>query len=184
MTPWAAACQASLSFIISWSLLRLMSIELMIPSNHLILCHPLLLLPSIFSSIKDFSSELALGITWPKYWSFSFSISPSNEYSGLISFKIDWFDLPVVQGTLKSLLQHHSSWGIITNSTLQIRKLSYRKAKLSCPGSNNRASLVARMVKNLPAVRETCVWSLGRENPLEKEMATQSSIAWRIPWTV
>ena len=101
MTPWAAACQASLSFIISWSLLRLMSIELMIPSNHLILCHPLLLLPSIFSSIKDFSSELALGITWPKYWSFSFSISPSNEYSGLISFKIDWLDLLAVQGTLQ-----------------------------------------------------------------------------------
>ena len=86
-----------------------MSIELMIPSNHLILCHPLLLLPSIFSSIKDFSSELALGITWPKYWSFSFSISPSNEYSGLISFKIDWFDLLVVQGVLKSLLQHPNS---------------------------------------------------------------------------
>ena len=105
VTPRIAKLQASLSFTISWSLLRLMSIELMIPSNHLILCHPLLLLPSIFSSIKDFSSELALGITWPKYWSFSFSISPSNEYSGLISLKIDWFDLLAVQGTLSLIVQ-------------------------------------------------------------------------------
>ena len=106
VTPWTVACQASLSFTISQSLLKLMSIELMMPSNHLILCYPLLLLPSIFSSIRVFSNESALCIRWPKYWSFSFSISPSNEYSGLISFKIDWFDL-AVQGTLKHLLQHH-----------------------------------------------------------------------------
>ena len=107
-TPWTAACQASLSFTNSRSLLKLMAIESVIPSNHLILCHPLLLLPSIFPSIRVFSKESVL-IRWPKYWSFSFSISPSNEYSGLISFRIDWFDLLAVQGTLKSLLQHHSS---------------------------------------------------------------------------
>ena len=108
-TPWTAACPASLSFTICWSLLKLMPIESMMPSNHLILCHPLLLLPSIFPSIRVFSNELALCIKWPKYWSFSFSISPSNEYSGLTSFRIDWFDLLVVHQTLKSLLQQHSS---------------------------------------------------------------------------
>ena len=107
--PWTAAYQASLSFTISWSLLKLMSIESVMPSNHLILCHPLLLLPSIFSSIRVFSNESALWIRWPKYWSFNFSISPSNKYSRLISFRIDWFDLLAVQGTLKSLLHHHSS---------------------------------------------------------------------------
>ena len=105
-TSWAAARQASLSFTISQSLLKLMSIESVLPSNHHILCYPLLLLPSIFLGIKVFSNESALHIGWPKYWSFSFSISPSNEYSGLISFRIDWFDLLAVQGTLKSLLQH------------------------------------------------------------------------------
>ena len=108
-TPWTAAHQASLSFTISQSLLKLMSIESGMPSNHLIFYYPLLLLPSIFPSIRIFSSELALRIRWPKYWSFSFSISPSSEYSGLISFRIDWFDLLAVQGTLKSLLQHHIS---------------------------------------------------------------------------
>ena len=106
-TPWTAAYQVSLSFTISWSLLKLMSFELMMPSNHLILCHPLLLLPSIFPSIRVFSNESALCIRWPKYWSFSFSISPSNEYLGLISFRTDWFDLLAVQGMLKSFLQHH-----------------------------------------------------------------------------
>ena len=106
-TPWIAARQASLSIINSWSLLKLMSIELLIPSNHLILFCPLLLPPSIFPRV--FSSESVLHIRWPKYWSFSLSISPSNEYSGLISFRIDWFDLLAVHGTLKSLLQHHSS---------------------------------------------------------------------------
>ena len=106
MTPWTAPQQASLFFTISRSLLKLMSIESVMPSNHLILCRPLLLLPSVFPSMRAFSTELALCIKWPKYW--SFSISPSNEYSGLISFRIDWFDLLAVQGTLKSLLQHHS----------------------------------------------------------------------------
>ena len=106
-TPWTAAWQASLSFTISQSLLKFVSIESVMPSNHLILCYLLLLLPSTFSSIRVLSNESALCIRWPKYW--SFSISPSNEYSGLISFRIDWFDLLAVQGTLKSLLQHHSS---------------------------------------------------------------------------
>ena len=101
--------QASLSFTMSWSLLKLMSIESVMPSNHLILCQPLLLLPSIFPSIRAFFNELALCISWPKYWSFVFSINPSNEYSGLITFRIDWFNFLAVQGTLKSLLQHHSS---------------------------------------------------------------------------
>ena len=109
VTPWTAAYQASLSITNSGSLFKLMSIELVMPSNHLIFCHPLLLLPSIFPSIRVFSNESALHIRWPKYWSFSFNISPSNEYSGLISFRVDWFDLLAVQGTLKSLLQHHSS---------------------------------------------------------------------------
>ena len=106
-TLWTAACQDSLSTTNSWSLLKLMSIESVMPSNHLILCHPLLLLPSIFPSIRVFSSELALRIRWPKYWSFSFSISPSNEHSGLISFRMDWLYLLAVHGTLKGLLQHH-----------------------------------------------------------------------------
>ena len=108
MTPWTAAHQASLSITISWSLLKLMSIKLVMSSNHLILSFPLLPLPSIFPSIRVFSSGSALHIRWPKYWSFSFSISPSNEYSGLISSRIDWFGLLAVQGTLKSLLQHHA----------------------------------------------------------------------------
>ena len=108
-TPWTAASQVSLSITSSWSCLRLMSIEAVMPSNHLILCHPLLLLPSIFPSIRVFSNESVLHIRWPKYWSFSFNISPSNEYSGLISFRIDWLDLLAVQGILKNLLQHHSS---------------------------------------------------------------------------
>ena len=108
-TPWTAARQTSLSITSSQSLLRLMSIKLVMPSNHLILCRPLLLLSPIPPSIRVFSSESVLHIRWPKYWSFSFSISPSNEYSGLISFKIDWFDLLAIQETLKSLLQHHSS---------------------------------------------------------------------------
>ena len=109
MTPWTAAHQASLSITNSQSSLKLMSIESVMPSNHLILCHPLLLLPSIFPSIRVFSSESALRIRWPKYWSFSFSISPSNKYSGLISFRLDWLDFLAIQGTLKSLRQHCSS---------------------------------------------------------------------------
>jgi len=119
-TPWTAACQTSLSITNCWSLLRLMSIESVMPSNHLILCRPLLLPPSIFPRIRVFPNESVLHIRWPKYWSFSFSMSPSNEYSGLISFRMDWLDHLAVQGTLKSLLQHHSSkasilqhWGFL-----------------------------------------------------------------------
>ena len=108
-TPWTSACQASLSITNSQSLLKFMSIESVMPSNHLILCCPLLLLPSIFPSIRVFSNESVLCIRWPKDWSFSFSISPFIEYSGLISFRFDWVDLLAVQGTLRSLLQHHSS---------------------------------------------------------------------------
>ena len=108
-TPWTAARQASLSITNSRSSLKLVSIESVMPSSHLILCHPLLLLPSIFSSIRVSSNESALRISWPKYWSFNFSISLSNKHPGLISFRMDWLDLLAVQGTLKSLLQHHSS---------------------------------------------------------------------------
>ena len=126
MTPWTAARQASLSITNTWSLLTLMSIELEMPSNHLILCHLLLLLSSIFPSIRVFSNELVLCIRWPKYWSFSFSISPTNEYSGLSSFRMDWLDLLVVQGTPKSLLQHHSSKAsILQRSAFFIVQLSH-----------------------------------------------------------
>ena len=107
MTPWTAALQASLSITSSQSLLKLMSIESVMPSNHLILCRPLLLLSSIFPSIRGFSNESVIYIRWPKYWGFSFSISPSNEYSGLISFRVEWLNLLAVQGTFNSLLQHH-----------------------------------------------------------------------------
>ena len=108
-TPWTAAHQATLSITNSQSLLKLTSLKSVIPSNHLILCHPLLLLPSIFPSIRVFSDKSVLRIRWPKYWSFSFTISPSNEHSGLISFRMDWLDLRAVQETLNSLLQNHSS---------------------------------------------------------------------------
>ena len=125
-TPWTAARQASLSITNSWSMLKLMSIKLVMPSNHLNLCRPLLLLPSIFPNIRVFPKESALHIRWPKYWSFSFSISPSNEYSGLISFRIDWLDLLAVQGTLKSLLQHQSSKAsILQHSAFFIVQLSH-----------------------------------------------------------
>ena len=126
VTPWTTAHQDSLSFTIPQSLLELMSIELVIPSNHLALYSYLLLLPSIFPSIRVFSSESVLHIRWLKYWSFSFSISPSNKYSGLVSSRIDWFDLLAVQGTLKSLLQHHSSKAsILQHSAFFMVQLSY-----------------------------------------------------------
>ena len=125
MTAWTATCQASLYITKSWSLPKLMSIVSVIPSNYLIICC-LLLLPSIFPSIRVFSNELALHIRWPKYWSFSFNISPSNEYSGPISFRMDWLDLLAVQGTLKSLLQHHSSKAsILWHSAFSIVQLSH-----------------------------------------------------------
>ena len=131
-TLWTAAHQASLSITNSWSSLKLMSIESVMPSNHLILCRPLLLLPSNFPSIRVFSSESALGIWWPKYWSFSFNISPSNEHPGLISFRMDWLDLLAVQGTLETLLQHHSS-------KASVQLMQY----VGFPGGS--------VVKNLPA---------------------------------
>ena len=131
LIPWTAALHTSLSITNSWSLLKLMSIELVMPSNHLTLCHPLLLPPSIFPSIRVFPNESVLHIRWPKYWSFSFSISSSNEYSGLISFRMDWLDLLAVQGTLKSILQHHSSKA----SILQCSALFIYSATLtSIPG--------------------------------------------------
>ena len=124
--PWTAACQASLPITNSQSLLKLISIALVMPSNHLILCHPLLLLPSTFPSIKVFSNESVLCIKWPKNWSFNFNISPSNEYAGLISFRMDWLDLLEVHGTLKSLLQHHSSKAsILLHSAFFIVQLSH-----------------------------------------------------------
>ena len=125
VTPWTAAHQAPLSITISWSLLKRMFIESVMPSNHLILCRLLLLLPSIFPSTRIFSNELALHIRWPEYWSFSFSISPSNEHSGLLSFRIDWFDL-AVRGTLKSLLQHHGlKASILRHSAFFMIQLSH-----------------------------------------------------------
>ena len=124
--PWPAACQVSLSITNSWDILKLMSVELVMPFKHLILCHPLFLLPSIFHSIRVFSNESVLRIRWPEYWSFSFSISPSNEHPGLISFRMDDLDLLAVQGTLKSLLQHHSSKAsILWCSTFFIIQLSH-----------------------------------------------------------
>jgi len=127
VTPWTAAHQASLSITNSQSLLKLMSIESVMPSNHLILCRPLLLSPSIFPSIRVFSNESVLRIRWPKYWSFSFNISPSNKHPGLISFRMDWVDLFAVQGTLKSLLQHHSSKASI------LRRSAFFTVQLSHP---------------------------------------------------
>ena len=125
MTPWTAARQASLSITNSQSLLRLMSIESVMPSNHLILCCPLLLLPSTFLSIRVFSNESVLCIRWPKYWSFSFRIGPPNEYSGLVSFRIDWFDLLAIQGTLKSLQHHSSEASILRCSAFFVLQLSH-----------------------------------------------------------
>ena len=126
MTPWTAALQASLFITISQSLLKLMSIESVMPSNHLILCHPLLFLLSIFPSIRVFSNESVLCIRWPKYWGFSFSISSSNEYSGLIFFRMDWLDFLALRGTLKSLLQHHNSKAsILQPSAFFIIQLSH-----------------------------------------------------------
>ena len=144
------------------------------PSSHFILCHPLLL-PSVFPSIRVCSTESTLLIKWPKYWSFSFSISPSNEYSRLISFRIDWFDLLAVQRTLKRLLQHHGSKAAI------LWCLAFIMVQLT----SIWASLVAQLVKNPPAIQETWVRSLGCEGPLETGTDTHSSIlTWRIPWTV
>ena len=143
VTPWTAAHQASPSITNSWSFLKPTSIESVMPSNHLILCHPLLLLPSIFPSIRVFSNESVLLIKWPKYWNFSFSISPSNEYSGLISFRMDWPDLLAVQGTLKSLLQCHSSKASILQHSAFFSRRKWQPTPVFLPGeSQGRRSLV------------------------------------------
>ena len=157
MTPWTAAHQASLSITISWSLLKLLSIESVMPSNHLFLCHPLLFLCSIFPSIRVFSNELDLHIRCPKYCSFSLSISPSSKYSGLISFRVDWFDLLAVQGTFKSLLQHHISKASI------LRCSAFFMVQLSHPHMTTGKTITLIIL-------------------LEKELANHSNIlAWRIP---
>ena len=133
-TPWIVARQASLSITSSWNLLKLMSIELVMPSSHLILCHPLFLLPPILPSIRVFSNESTLRVRWPKYWSFSFNISPSKEHPGLIPFRMDWLDLLAVQGTLKSLLQHHSSKAaILLRSAFFIVQFSHPYMTLGKP---------------------------------------------------
>ena len=158
-TSWTVAHQASLSFTISQRLLKLMSIESVMPSNHLILCHPLLLPPSIFPIIRVFSNESVLCIRWPKYWGFSFSISPSNEYSGLISISIDWIDLLAVQGTLKSLLQHHS----LKASNIYISK-NIRSVTQSCPtlcDPMNRSTPGLPVHHQLPEFTETHVHRVG-----------------------
>ena len=147
MTPWTATHQASLSTANSQSLFKLMSIELVMPSKHLILCRPLLLPPSIFPSIRVFSNESVLRIRWPKYWSFSFNINPSNEYSGLISFRIDWLHLLAVQGTLKSLLQHHSSKAsVLRHSAFFIVQLSHPYMTTGKPIVLTRRTFVSKVM--------------------------------------
>ena len=157
MTPWTAARQASLSITNSQSLFKLMSIELVMPSNHLILCCPFLLLPSIFPSIRVFSNKSALRIRWPKYWSFNFNISPSNEHPGLISFRMYWLDLPAVQGTLKSLLQHHSSKAsIFRHSAFFIVQLSHPYTSVQVSIKMYR-SLCMKLEKVKVLVTQSCL---------------------------
>ena len=165
VTPWTTARQASLSITNSRSLLKLMSIASVMPSNHLILWHPLLLLPSIFPSIRVFSNELVLHIRWPKYWSFSFSISPSNEYSGLISFRIDWLDLFAIQGTLKSLLQYIKPTAFTISSKIR-DKTKYPTLTTFIQhgiGSPSHTNLVRRRNKRNPDEKEKVKLSLFRE---------------------
>ena len=150
MTPWTAAHQASLSITNSQSILKLMSIESVMPSNHLIICYSLLLPHSIFPSIRVFSNESVLQIKWPKYWSFNFSISPANEYSGLISFRMDWLDLLEVQGTLKSLLQHHSSKGsILQRSAFFIVQISHSYVTTGKTKALTRQTFVGKVISLL-----------------------------------
>ena len=184
-TPWTVAHQASLSITNSRSLFKLMSIKWVMPSNHLILCRPLLLLPSIFPSISVFSNESVLHIRWPKYCSFSFSISPSNEYSGMISFRIDWLDLLTVWGTLKSLLQYHNSKASIvqhsaffmaqlshpymtTGKTVALTRQTFVSRVMSLLFNMLSRSLIVQLVRNLPVMQETLGWSLNQEDTLEK----------------
>ena len=176
MTPWTATCQASLFFTISQSLLKLMSIESVMPSDCLILCYPLLLLPSIFPSVRVFSKEQALHIRWTKSWSFSFNNSPSNEYLGLISFRIDWFDFLAVQGTLKSLLQHHNlTASILQCSAFFIDQFSHQYMStgktiylsiqtIVCKGMSLLFNILSRFViAFLP--RSKCLWISWLQSP-------------------
>ena len=200
-TPWTAASQAPLSLTLSQSLLKLLSTESGVPSNHLVIRCLLLHLLSVFPSIRVFPNEEALWIRWPKYW--SFSISPSNEYLGLTSFRMDWLDLLALQGTLKSVpseMPHLSQHHHLTHITVIIQH--YCQGFVCRPWFDSWlgrspgegidyplqypwASLVAQLVKNPPAMWETWVWSLGWEDPLEKGTATHSSVlAWKIPCTV
>ena len=142
MTPWTAALQASLSFTVSQSWLKPVSIESVMPSNHLILCHVLLPLPPVFPSIRISSSESAFHIRWPNYWSFSFSISPPNEYSGLISFRINWFNLLAVQGTLKSLLQHLSSKASVLQCSAFLSRIVYLSSSSLLKGIKNAVKVI------------------------------------------
>ena len=163
-TPWTAACQASLSITNSWSLFRLMSIGLVMPSSHLILCHPILLSLSIFPSIRDFSNESFLRIRWLKYWRWSFSISPSSEYSRLIFFRINWLDLLEVQGTLKSLSQHHSSNASILWCSAFFICFSFSSVAQSCPtlyNPMNRSTPGLSVLHQLPESTQTHVHWVG-----------------------
>ena len=172
--PRTAACQASLSITISQSFRKLLSIESVMPSNHLILCRSVLLLPSIFPSIRVFSNESSLHIRWPKYWSFSFTISLSNEYSGLISFRVDWLDLLVAQGSLKSLLQHHSSKALIVQHS-SFFTLAWKIPWMEEPGG-------LQSMGSLRVGHDSDFTFTFHFHALEKEMTTHSSVlAWRIP---
>ena len=173
VTPWTAARQASLSFTISWSLLKLMSIESVMPFNHLILCHPLPLLPSVFTSIRVFSDKSALCIRWPKHWSFSFSISPSNEYSGLISFRIDWFDILAVQGTLKSLLLDRDNMGNWSPSTWTIFPHWSEQEITSCS---------AEKIKGLDSEESFHNYSKRMRFLIEYTQCPKSTIIWLFCW--
>ena len=167
MTPWTAAHQASLYITNSRSLFKLMSIKLVMPSNHLNLCHLLLPLPSIFPSIRVFSNESALCIRWPKYWSFSFSISPSNEYSGLISFRMDWLDLLAVQGTLKSLQHHISKASILWRSAFFIAQLSHPYITTGKTIALTRRTIVGKVISLLFNMLSRLIIGEGNVNPLQ-----------------
>ena len=176
-TPWTAACQASLSFTISQSLIKLMSIRLVIPSNYLILCHPILLLPSIFPSIRVFSNESALHIRWPNYWSFSFSISPSYEYSGLIFFRIDWFDLIALIITIRCVL---TVWFVKFPLEITFSDGIFTQVigQAECLLAGHKSHIIVQRVLSV-----SFSFVSPRKLGLEKAMATHSSaLAWKIPW--
>ena len=179
-TPWTAARQASLSTTNSWSLIKLMSTESMMPSNCLILCHPLLLLPSIFPSIRVFSNESILHIRLPKYWSFSFSIHPANVYSGFISFRMDWLDLLAVQGTLKSLLQHHNSKAsILWRSAFFIVQLSHPHMTIGKTIALTRWTIPPGTAYLFLGATVSLSWGTGRKQRWGKEKSL-----WGFKWDI